>query len=234
MTSLPAVIVGIDEAGRGPLAGPVAAGACYISTELFRCRRSFSAWSPLKRGANRPVIADSKALEADDREMAYTWITSNCAWGVGMVDASIIDRIGILAATEMAMHLALEQLKKIITPTFLLVDGRDAFWFDYPHTSIVRGDSLEPAIAAASIIAKVTRDRFMKEQAEQYPQYGFERHKGYGAPEHLEAIRNFGPCPLHRKTFVHGHTATNPDSSLRKPTHSISAAPSTTTAQFLQ
>lgn len=113
-----------------------------------------------------------------------------------------IDRIGILAATELAMQQALSMLAKTITPTYVLVDGRDHFWFDYPHSSIVRGDDTEPTIAAASIIAKVTRDRLMIEAAAQFPMYGFDRHKGYGSEEHIAAIRNYGPCALHRKSFL--------------------------------
>lgn len=198
-----AVIVGIDEAGRGPLAGPVAAGACVLPCELFRCRKPFFAWSPMRRGRVRTVIADSKSLDATERETAFAWITAHCAWGVGMVEALEIDRDGILIATERAMQRALEQLTQQITPTFLLVDGRDGFRFDYPHASIIRGDALEPCIAAASIVAKVTRDRFMIEQAKTFPQYGFERHKGYGVPEHREALQRHGPCALHRKSFLH-------------------------------
>ncbi len=195
--------MGIDEAGRGPLAGPVVAGACHISQELFRRRRAFGAWSPWKRKpANDVIIGDSKALASKEREIAYAWITEHCAFGYGMRSQEDIDCFGILAATERAMQAALRMLSKKITPTYLLVDGRDHFWFDYPHRSIVRGDGLEPCIAAASIIAKVTRDRMMMKHAKDFPQYGFERHKGYGSPEHLEAIKKFGPCKLHRYSFL--------------------------------
>lgn len=198
-----AVIVGLDEAGRGPLAGPVYAGACMIPCSLFRRRRSFGAWSPYRRIPRIDcVIADSKQLEPEDREITYTWIIEQCAWGVGMATAEEIDTIGILAATEKAMNEAVAMIESHITPTCLIVDGRDAFRFDYPHTSLIRGDGKEPCIAAASIVAKVSRDKWMREQAKLFPQYGFEKHKGYGTPEHLEAIRKYGLCALHRRSFL--------------------------------
>lgn len=196
------IIVGIDEAGRGPLAGPVAAGACHIPMELYRRRRSHGAWSPKKRACDDDIIiGDSKALSEAQREKTYAWIIENCPWGFGLVSADIIDRIGILEATNEAMRQALAMLSETITPTFLLVDGRDAFWFDYPHTSIIRGDDKEACIAAGSIIAKVTRDRLMIEAAKEFPLYGFEGHKGYGAATHIEAIKRHGPCAIHRRSF---------------------------------
>lgn len=197
------VIVGIDEAGRGPLAGPVVAGACHIPLPLFKRRRAFGAWSPHQRApVNDILIGDSKALSPDQRQTAYEWITTNCMWGVGYGSQHDIDTIGILAATEQAMHQALAMLETKITPTYLLVDGRDRFWFNYPHTSIIRGDDSEPTIAAASIIAKVTRDRLMIEHAKTYPQYGFDGHKGYGSADHINAIKKHGPCELHRRSFL--------------------------------
>lgn len=196
------VIVGIDEAGRGPLAGPVVAGACHIPLPLYNRRRSYGAWSPNKRACDDDIIiGDSKALSEAQREKAYTWITKHCAWGFGIVAAEAIDRIGILEATNIAMQQALKMLCEKITPTFLLVDGRDAFWFDYPHTSIIKGDDKEACIAAGSIIAKVTRDRLMIEAAKEFPLYGFEGHKGYGAATHIEAIKQHGPCAIHRRSF---------------------------------
>lgn len=131
-----------------------------------------------------------------------------------------VDRFGILQATENAMHQALSMLCEKITPTYLLVDGCDAFWFDFPHSSIIRGDDQEPAIAAASIIAKVTRDRMMCEHAKEFPQYGFERHKGYGSEEHINAIKTHGPCALHRKSFLR---------NILSFSESAHASPSTTT-----
>jgi ribonuclease HII len=208
------VIVGIDEAGRGPLAGPVVAGACHIPLPVFGRRRAFGAWSPFQRAPkNDVIIADSKALESHQREAAYAWITTNCVWGVGMSSQEDVDTMGILQATEQAMHRALAMLETRITPTYLLVDGRDAFWFNYPHSSIVRGDDLEPAIAAASIIAKVTRDRWITEESVKFPEYGFERHKGYGSEDHIAAIRKYGPCALHRKSFLR-HILNEPIASL--------------------
>jgi len=123
-------------------------------------------------------------------------------WGIGESSHAVIDEFGILEATNRAMNQAVAMLAEKITPTYLLVDGRDKFWFDYPHTSIIRGDDSEPSIAAASIIAKVTRDKWMTEQAEKFPEYGFDSHKGYGSAEHMEAIRKYGPCELHRRSFL--------------------------------
>jgi ribonuclease HII len=190
------VIVGIDEAGRGPLAGPVVAAAVHLPCPVNKSRKG--GWS-IK---NVCRLFDSKQLSEPERELSYAWITQNCPWGVSMVEAHEIDAIGILEATNRAMQEALVMLAEKITPTYLLVDGRDAFWFDYPHSSVIRGDGLEPAIAAASIIAKVTRDRLMCEHAKVHPHYGFEGHKGYGAPLHIEAIKMHGPCELHRRSYL--------------------------------
>lgn len=180
------IIVGIDEAGRGPLAGPVVAGACMLTTEL----------------KTHPLIRDSKVLSPEEREEAFSWITEHCITGFGMRDNAAIDSIGILAATELAMQDAVAMLAERVRPTYLLIDGRDKFWFDYPHSSVVDGDAKEPCISAASIVAKVLRDRMMCDYAAQYPRYGFEKHKGYGAPLHIEALQTWGPCPLHRTTFL--------------------------------
>lgn len=183
------VIAGIDEAGRGALAGPVVAGACV-----------------LKAGVQLPsFIRDSKQLTPEIREEAFAWITTHCvAYGIGATEASVIDAEGILAATERAMQEAVAALARTVTPTYLLVDGRDKFWFDYPHSSVIDGDQLEPCISAASILAKVTRDRLMRDIARLFPTYGFDMHKGYGVPLHQEALRTHGPCPLHRRTFLKG------------------------------
>lgn len=190
------VIIGIDEAGRGPLAGPVVAAAVHLPHPVSTYQKS--GWiidSELR-------IFDSKQLEEDEREQTYAWIVANCPYGVSLVEAHDIDAIGILEATNRAMQEALSMLSKVITPTYVLVDGRDAFWFDYPHSSVIRGDSIEPCIAAASIVAKVTRDRIMKAHSETFPQYGFHQHKGYGAPMHIDALHAYGPCELHRKTYL--------------------------------
>lgn len=179
--------------------------------ELFRRRRSHGAWSPNKRAcSDDTIIGDSKALTADQREKAYTWITQHCPWGFGLVSAEIIDRIGILEATNEAMRQALSMLAEKITPTYLLVDGRDAFWFDYPHTSIIKGDNKEACIAAGSIIAKVTRDRLMIDYAKEFPHYGFEGHKGYGSSDHIAAIKTHGPCEIHRRSFLRNILSDSP------------------------
>lgn len=180
------IIVGLDEAGRGPLAGPVVAGACVFTGKLTRNHR----------------IRDSKQMREEEREAAYAWIVEHCVWGVGMSGSDIIDSFGILEATERAMHQALSLVEKQVTPTYLLIDGRDHFWFDYPSSRIIRGDSSEVCISAASIIAKVTRDRLMVAAAAEFPVYGFEQHKGYGTSDHFAAIQKLGPCSLHRQTFL--------------------------------
>lgn len=181
-----AVIIGIDEAGRGALAGPVVAGACVLEDALL----------------THPLIADSKTLTPKQREEAFAWIESNCTYGYGVVDGSEIDSGGILAATEKAMNLALAMVEKQVKPTYLLIDGRDKFWFNYPHSSIIKGDEKEPCISAGSVVAKVWRDRLMVRLSESFPNYKFHEHKGYGAPVHIEAIHMFGTCPLHRQTFL--------------------------------
>jgi ribonuclease HII len=149
------------------------------------------------------LIKDSKMLTPAEREEAYAWIEVHCTFGIGIVPASVIDSDGILTATERAMQLAVKDIERHVKPEFLLVDGRDKFWFDYPHTSIIRGDQTEPCISAASIVAKVTRDRLMIDLDKKFPQFGFASHKGYGTLEHQEAIRVHGPSPLHRRTYLH-------------------------------
>src|SRR3989344_9371091 len=184
-----AIIAGIDEAGRGCLAGPVVAAACIFDRQAFKGKRI-------------PRIADSKQMTEAEREEAYEFLIAHVSYGVGMADASVVDSIGILGATEKAMQDAVLQLSRIITPTYLLIDGRDRFWFDIPHSSIIRGDQKEACISAASVLAKVTRDRLMRGFEEAFPDYGFTDHKGYGTPFHLEILRRKGPCPLHRRSFL--------------------------------
>jgi len=179
-------IAGIDEAGRGALAGPVVAAACILPGEKKL----------------HPLIRDSKQLTPPERQEAYAWICSHCQYGIGSSLASFIDSDGILAATEKAMQDAVTALATVVTPTYLLIDGRDKFWFDYPHSSIIRGDESEPCISAASILAKVTRDRMMEEYAAKFPAYGFGTHKGYGTAQHFLALRQHGQCTLHRCTFL--------------------------------
>ncbi|MBU0458184.1 ribonuclease HII [Patescibacteria group bacterium] len=180
------VIAGVDEAGRGALAGPVVAGACIIKSKYLP---SF--------------ICDSKQLSSDERDKAFEWIKEYCLYGFGIVTAQEVDTLRILDATEKAMQRAVMQLSKIMKPTYLLIDGRDKFWFDYPHSSIIDGDILEPCISAASIVAKVTRDRIMKKHDRIFPHYDFKCHKGYGTPEHFDLIKSRGVCGIHRKSFLH-------------------------------
>lgn len=179
-------IVGIDEAGRGALAGPVVAAACVLPEEK-----------------HLPVlITDSKQMTPAEREESFAWLIRYCTYGVGFTDAQTIDRIGIVASTELAMQQAVVEVAKIHGELYLLVDGRDGFWFGWPHSSIVHGDLLEACIGAASIIAKVTRDHLMVGAAKEFANYGFEKHKGYGALSHFNAIRKHGPSTFHRKTFL--------------------------------
>lgn len=190
------VIVGVDEAGRGALAGPVVVGTCIIPLSF-------------------PVmIRDSKTLSPKQREESFHWITSNCSYGVGSADNTYIDTHGILEATQHAIDQAMIMIEHAITPTYILMDGRDHFWFNYPNSKIIRGDSSEVCIAAASIIAKVTRDRLMCEYAKEFPPYEFEIHKGYGTEKHFAAMRQHGLCPLHRRTFC---LAPEPQSRQKNP-----------------
>ncbi len=185
-TRTTAVIVGLDEAGRGALAGPVVAGACVLEDVLQR----------------HSLIRDSKQLTPAQREEAFAFITGHCTYGVGIVSHDVIDAEGILAATERAMKEALAGVERSVTPTYLLQDGRDCFFFPYPKSGVIRGDQTELSISAASILAKVTRDRMMCVYALEFSGYGFEVHKGYGTEAHFEAIRAHGACPIHRRTFL--------------------------------
>ncbi len=176
-------IAGVDEAGRGPLAGPVVASAVIFEPGV------------LIEGVN-----DSKKLTEKKREALFHLIHEKAiAVGIGIVSHDVIDRINILQASFLAMNKALELLK--IKPQQLLVDGNFFRHEAYPVENIIKGDSLSHSIAAASIIAKVTRDSLMKEMHEQYPEYGFAKHKGYGTASHIEAIRQHGYSPIHRRSF---------------------------------
>lgn len=176
-------IAGIDEAGRGPLAGPVVAAVCI-----------------LPEGASFAGLNDSKQVAANDRERLFEEIVEQCEYGIGIAEAAEIDRLNILKATFWAMSKALRQLSK--QPDLILVDGHLAPSFGIHTVPLVKGDARSASIAAASILAKVTRDRLMVTLDAHYPQYGFATHKGYGTPEHLAAISTYGPCVLHRKTFA--------------------------------
>jgi ribonuclease HII len=180
------LIAGMDEVGRGPWAGPIVACA-YIER------------IPVKK----VKIADSKVLNEAQREAAFEVLIKSGYFGIGMVEAEEIDRYGLGKANKMAFKRALLNLE--IRPDLLLVDGRDKLNRNHtnniPYKSIIKGDSLIREISCASIIAKVTRDRIMKDYSKTYPEYAFENHKGYGTAEHLKALQQHGPCAIHRKSY---------------------------------
>ena len=177
-------ICGIDEAGRGPLAGPVYAAAVILPNDI------------IIKGIN-----DSKKLSEKKREELFEEITEKAiAYNIFSVDEKRIDEINILNATYEAMNGAVNGLST--APDFVLIDGNRISGMEIPHETVVKGDSKSISIAAASILAKVSRDRFICQMAEKYPEYGFEKHKGYGTKAHNEAILKYGPCPIHRRTFL--------------------------------
>jgi ribonuclease HII len=179
-------VAGIDEAGRGPLAGPVVAAAVVVSPGFFL-----------------PGVDDSKKVSPLRRAALYDRILAGAfSVGLGIVDQETIDRINILNATFEAMHCAVDSLS--VKPEYLLVDGNRFRGGDIPFSAIVDGDEKCFSIAAASIVAKVTRDRIMEEYDKQYPGYGFARHKGYGTLQHRGAIERLGLCPIHRRSFTRG------------------------------
>jgi len=177
-------IAGIDEAGRGALAGPVVAAAVVLP-EKFRHRK----------------LNDSKQLAPELREQICSELVSDpqVRWTVGIVDSVEIDRINILRASHRAMRLAIEAL--IEPPDYVLIDGLPVIPFPLPQTAIIDGDCISLSIAAASVIAKVTRDRMMRDFCAHFPQYCFGQHKGYGTELHLLKLYEFGPCPIHRRSF---------------------------------
>ena len=178
------VICGVDEAGRGPLAGPVCAAAVILPANL-----------------EIPGLTDSKKMTDKKRRELYPIIMEQAiAYGIGFASEQEIDEINILQATFLAMQRAIDQLA--VKPDLALIDGNRQKDFGVPAKTVVKGDSLSASIAAASILAKVARDNLMLEQAEIYPHYKFDVHKGYGTKAHYEALREFGPCPIHRMTFL--------------------------------
>lgn len=178
-------IAGIDEAGRGPLAGPVVAAACIIPEKILF-----------------PGLDDSKRLSERQREVLFQQITTHpeVIYGVGIVDAQTIDAINIFQATIVAMLEAVKALSS--APDYLLVDGLKLPHPEIPTLKIIRGDSLSHSIAAASVIAKVTRDKMMLEYDLKWPEYEFKKHKGYGTARHMAALAEHGTCPIHRMTFA--------------------------------
>jgi ribonuclease HII len=178
------LVAGVDEVGRGPLAGPVVAAAVILGEEVLI-----------------PGVNDSKKLSEEKREYLYGEIKSKAlCCSIGIVDEKVIDEINILNATYIAMKKALEGLEK--KPDFILLDAVTLKGIDIPQKGIVKGDSLSLSIAAASIIAKVERDRMISAYDEIYPQFGFSKHKGYGTREHIECIKKYGLLPIHRRSFT--------------------------------
>jgi len=178
-------VCGVDEAGRGPLAGPVVAAACVIPKGLFF-----------------DDVNDSKKLTESVRKHLFTLLTTHphVQWATACVSNDEIDKINILKASLLAMYQAVCSLSE--KPDFVLVDGRDAIGSPIPTKALIGGDAICHSIACASIIAKVCRDKMMHEYHKKYPEYGFNKHKGYATKAHLEAIRQHGPCPIHRKSFA--------------------------------
>lgn len=179
-----AIVAGIDEAGRGPLAGPVTVAAVVLPADFTHA-----------------VLNDSKQLTEKKREAIYEEITADprIRWHCCVIEPDEIDRINILQATWEGMRRSALALDP--RPDAVLIDGRPVKKYPLPQVALVKGDSLSFSIAAASVIAKVTRDRIMLRLAEEFPQYGFEIHKGYPTPQHLAALKNHGPCPQHRRSF---------------------------------
>ena len=182
-------ICGIDEAGRGPLAGPVVVGAVVMP-----------------RDSMLEFVNDSKKVTAKRREKLYEEIKKEAiAYGIGIIPQEEIDKVNILNATKEGLHTALgEVIEKLKTkPDIVIVDAlREIDTFGITYESIIKGDATCYTISCASILAKVTRDRIMEEWDKIYPEYGFAKHKGYGTKEHIEAIKKYGPCPIHRKSFI--------------------------------
>ena len=185
-------VAGVDEAGCGPLAGPIVAAAV-----TFPCD-----W--LHTGLLRRLsgLNDSKQLTEEQREKFFAVLTGHAdiRWAIAQVEADVIDEINILQAAHRAMNLALAQLRP--PPEHVLVDGRPVKSMRFPHTPLVQGDCRSYSIAAASVLAKVTRDRLMTDYDRMYPAYGFAEHKGYGTAQHREQLKQHGPCPIHRQSFL--------------------------------
>lgn len=178
------IICGVDEAGRGPLCGPVCAAACILPCGL------------VIDGLN-----DSKKLTEAKREKLYDVITENAvAYSIAFGSVEEINELNILEATLLAMRRAIDGLS--VKPDFALIDGNICRDFQLPARSLIHGDALSPSIAAASILAKVTRDRLCYELDKEYPEYGIAKHKGYGTKAHMDALRKYGPAPIHRKQFI--------------------------------
>ena len=186
------IVAGVDEAGRGPLAGPVVAAAAVLPPE----------WLVNGLPESLEGLNDSKQLTGEQRERFFSVLTGrpDVLWAVGQADSDEVDRWNILEATHQAMNSALAQLRP--APQHVLVDGTRVKSLRAPQTPLVQGDARSYSIAAASVLAKVTRDRLMLAFDRRWPQYGFAAHKGYGTPEHRAALTALGPCPIHRRSFA--------------------------------
>ena len=177
-------ICGVDEAGRGPLSGPVVAAACILPA-----------------GSVIEGLNDSKKLTPKQRDRLFDTVREVAvAYSVGQASPEEIDELNILNATMLAMRRAIEGLP--VKADFALIDGNCARGIELPHKTVISGDALSVSISAASILAKVTRDRICLENDRDYPEYGFAKHKGYGTKDHMDALRRLGPCPLHRRSFL--------------------------------
>lgn len=177
------LVAGLDEAGRGPWAGPVVASAVILKNKAMRM----------------PGLKDSKQLTAKQRMAIFGLIKRKIYYGTGLATNSEIDRYGLIKATNLAFVRAIQNLP--IAPDFLVIDGRDKFEFEIPYRSYIRGDECIQSVCLASIIAKVTRDEIMCTYNTQFPEYGFDRHKGYGTHSHIKALKKYGPCVLHRRSY---------------------------------
>lgn len=178
------ILCGVDEAGRGPLAGPVCAAAVI-----------------LPRGTVIEGLNDSKKLSEKKREQLFDVICDTAvSYAIAFATVEEIEELNILHAAQLAMNRAIEELDP--KPDLAIIDGNQAGDIRFPHETVIKGDAICISIAAASILAKVTRDRFMLDMAQQYPMYHFEKHKGYGTKDHYSALREFGPCPIHRPSFL--------------------------------
>jgi len=197
------IIVGIDEVGRGPLAGPVL--ACAL-TGLKERLKELGSLLPQGILQGTEFLGDSKKLSPKQREVIYDFLKKNpqVEWGIGRVSERVIDKINIFQATKLAMEKAVLNLEKKLSrqADLLLIDGNFSIGIAREQKSIIKGDEKIFLISLASIVAKVTRDRLMIKLHRQYPQYGFDQHKGYGTKLHCERLLKFGCCPLHRQTFA--------------------------------
>jgi ribonuclease HII len=204
-------IAGIDEAGRGPLAGPVVAAAVILPLD----------WMEHGLPDGLQGLNDSKQLTAATRETFFRILTTvpSVEFAIAPIGSDVIDSINILQATYRAMNSALASLKPL--PDHVLVDGNRVPSLLCPQTAVVKGDALSFSIAAASVLAKVTRDRLMAEQDRLWPQYGFADHKGYGTARHLAALRQHGPCPIHRRSFAPVRVAPRPPEAIAAPSLSL-------------